>query len=77
MKNSIIKVVAGIGFLMLLAITIAMSSNQISQSGDISLENLAALSEAQAEGSSTACSFADYQGCTDVNGNSGYGKDGN
>lgn len=55
MKNKLIKAIAGIGFLVLMTITFTMSSNQMNQNSDVTLENIAALNTAEAEGGTYRC----------------------
>jgi len=69
MKNKLIKAIAGIGFLVLMTITFTMSSNQMNQNSDVTLENIAALNEAEAESSGLFFCFPHpYLGCKRFNG---------
>ncbi len=73
MKNLITKTIVGISFLILMAITFTMNSNQINQDGSVILENIAALNQANAEDPyGICCGLVSMETCYTIIHGNGY-----
>lgn len=63
MENKITKGIIGFGFLVLMAFTLMINSNKLEQN-DVTLENIVALNQAQAEcGYVYTCGWVSYEKC--------------